>query len=71
MLFSDDDEEKLVYSIMFNEICHIEFELKNPIHIEVSLKENIKNVMKKLKEIGILLIWMNNVVKCVGLLFIR
>lgn len=47
-----DDEEKLAYSKMFNEICNIEFELKNPICIEVSLKENIENIMEKLKVIG-------------------
>lgn len=46
------DEEKSAYSIMFHEICCIETELKRPMYIEVFLKDNIKSVMDKLKEIG-------------------
>ncbi len=47
-----ENEEQSVYSIMFNTICNIEAEFKHPIRIEVTLKDDIKNIMEKLKEIG-------------------
>ena len=47
-----EDEEKSAYSIMFHAICNIEAEMKHPIRIEVTLKDNIKNIMERLKEVG-------------------
>ena len=47
-----EDEDKAAYSIMFNNICNVEIGLKHPIRAEVTLKNDIKFIMGRLKKIG-------------------
>ncbi len=46
-----EDEDKSVYTIMFNTICSFD-ELKYSTYKEVVLKDNIKSIMERLKKIG-------------------